>query len=73
MATGNIAKNDITGRFIKSAPPTANYTANFDAAFKKKTLREWYVGEDIVFNDTDDKSESLVSYSEFKTHFKNNQ
>lgn len=73
MATRNIATNDITGKLIKSAPPTINYTSNFDAAFKKKLLREWYVGEDIVFNEADDKSESLVSYSEFKTHFKNNQ
>lgn len=73
MATGNIAKNDITGRYIKSEPPTAKYTENFDAAFKKKSLREWYLDEGIIIDADGDEYSKLVGYSEFKTHFKNNQ
>ncbi len=73
MATGNIAKNDITGRYIKSAPPTAKYTENFDAAFKKKPLHVWYLGEGIVIDADNDEYQTLVGYSEFKTHLKHNQ
>jgi hypothetical protein len=73
MATGNIAKNDITGRYIKSMPPTSNYTDNFDTAFKKKTLREWYLEEGIIVDADGDEYDALVGYSEFRTHFKTNQ
>ena len=73
MATGNIAKNDITGRYIKSEPPTAKYTENFDEAFKKKSLREWYLEDGIIIDADGDEYEALVGYSEFRTHFKNNQ
>lgn len=38
MATGNIAKNDITGRFIKSEPPNQAYRDGWDNIFKKKKL-----------------------------------
>ena len=72
MATGNIAKNDITGRYIKSEPPTSAYRDGHDAAFKKKTLREWYLGEDILIDADSEEYDSLVSFSEFRTHFKNN-
>ena len=72
MATGNIAKNDITGRFIKSEPPTSSYRDGHDAAFKKKTLREWYLGEDIIIDDElDGEYSKLVGYSEFMNHFRN--
>jgi hypothetical protein len=73
MATGNIATNDITGKYIKSAPPTAKFTANFDSAFKKKTLREWYQGEGIVDEVDGEEYDSIVGYSEFKTHLKTNK
>ena len=36
MATGNIARNDITGRFIKSTPPTQAYRDGWDNIFKTK-------------------------------------
>jgi len=72
MATGNIAKNDITGKFIKSDPPTAKYTENFDAAFNKKSLQEWYLGEEIIIDNTSEY-DTLVSYSEFKNHLRNNK
>ena len=36
MATGNIARNDITGRFIKSTPPTQAYRDGWDNIFKSK-------------------------------------
>jgi hypothetical protein len=36
MATGNIARNDITGKFIKSAPPTQAYRDGWDNIFKSK-------------------------------------
>ena len=73
MATGNIARNDVTGKFIKSEPPTAKYTENFDDAFKKKPLRVWYLEEGIIIDTDGDEYETLVGYSEFRTHFKNNQ
>ena len=73
MATGNIAKNNITGRYIKSEPPTAKYTENFDAAFNKKPLYKWYLDEGIIIDADGDEYTALVGYSEFKTHFKNNQ
>jgi thiol-disulfide isomerase/thioredoxin len=37
MATGNIAKNDVTGKFIKSEPPNQAYRDGWDNIFKKKT------------------------------------
>ena len=36
MATGNIARNDITGRYIKSEPPNQAYRDGWDNIFKKK-------------------------------------
>ena len=72
MSTGNIAQNDITGKFIKSDPPTSTYRAGYDDAFKKKPLREWYLGEEIVIDNTSEYN-TLVSYSEFKNHLRNNK
>lgn len=37
MATGNIAKNDITGRYIKSEPPNQAFRDGWDNIFKKKS------------------------------------
>lgn len=37
MATGNIAKNDVTGRYIKTEPPNQAYRDGWDNIFKKKT------------------------------------
>jgi glutaredoxin len=37
MATGNIAQNCITGKFIKTAPPTQAYRDGWDNIFKAKT------------------------------------
>lgn len=71
MATGNIAKNDITGRFIKSEPPTSSYRDGHDAAFKKKPLHEWYLGEGIVIDEIDEEYSTLVGYSEFMNHLRN--
>ena len=36
MATGNIARNEITGRFIKTEPPNQAYRNGWDNIFKKK-------------------------------------
>ena len=36
MATGNIARNEITGKFIKSEPPNQAYRDGWDNIFKKK-------------------------------------
>ena len=62
MVTGNIAKNDITGRFIKSEPPNSNYRDGHDAAFGKKPLREWLEGEEIG---SEIDLDTLVGYSEY--------
>ena len=37
MATGNIAKNNITGKYIKSEPPNQSFRDGWDNIFKKKT------------------------------------
>ena len=39
MSTGNIAKNDITGRYIKTLPPTQAYRDGWDNIFKVKKQR----------------------------------
>jgi hypothetical protein len=36
MATGNIARNDVTGRYIKSEPPNQAFRDGWDNIFKKK-------------------------------------
>jgi thiol-disulfide isomerase/thioredoxin len=36
MATGNIARNEITGKFIKSEPPNQAYRDGWDNIFGKK-------------------------------------
>jgi len=36
MATGNIAQNSITGRFIKTDPPNQAYRDGWDNIFNKK-------------------------------------
>lgn len=36
MATGNIARNDVTGRYIKTEPPNQAYRDGWDNIFKKK-------------------------------------
>ena len=36
MATGNIAQNEITGKFIKTEPPNQAYRDGWDNIFKKK-------------------------------------
>jgi hypothetical protein len=36
MATGNIAKNSITGKYIKTDPPNQAYRDGWDNIFKKK-------------------------------------
>ena len=38
----NIAKNDITGRYIKSEPPNQTFRDGWDEIFTKKTGSEWH-------------------------------
>ena len=40
MATGNIAQNDITGRFIKTDPPNQAYRDGWDKIFNKNKKEE---------------------------------
>ena len=35
----NVAKNDITGKFIKSDPPTKLYSDNYDKILLKRLLQ----------------------------------
>jgi hypothetical protein len=70
MATGNIAKNDITGRYIKSEPPTSSYRDGHDAAFGKKPLCEWLEGEEIS---SEIDLDTLVGYSEYLEILRNNK
>lgn len=58
----NIAKNEITGKFIKSDPPTQKYLDNYDKAFAKKTPLEW--ATDLKLEASFDEEEK-ISYKEF--------
>lgn len=62
MATGNVAKNDITGQYIKSRPPTKDWNNNYDRAFTKKTAQEWAAldGIEILGSETE-----KISYKQF--------
>ncbi len=58
----NVAKNDITGKFIKSDPPTKLYSDNYDKIFTKKTPAEWAESMDVKI---EAKDEDKVSYKQF--------
>lgn len=58
----NIAKNDITGKFIKTDPPTKLYSDNYDKIFTKKTPVEWAESMDV---EIEAKDEDKVSYKQF--------
>ena len=58
----NVAKNDITGKFIKSDPPTKLYSDNYDKIFTKKTPTEWAESIDV---EIEAKDEDKVSYKQF--------
>ena len=58
----NVAKNDITGKFIKSDPPTKLYSDNYDKIFTKKTPAEWAEFMDV---EIEAKDEDKVSYKQF--------
>jgi len=58
----NVAKNDITGKFIKSDPPTKLYSDNYDKIFTKKTPIEWAESIDVKI---EAKDEDKVSYKQF--------
>tara|TARA_B110000858_G_scaffold143513_1_gene163008 strand:- start:253 stop:474 length:222 start_codon:yes stop_codon:yes gene_type:complete len=62
----NIAKNEVTGKFIKSDPPNELYISNYDKAFAKKTPSDWakYVGVEI-----DSDSTEVITYKKFKEVF----
>ncbi len=58
----NVAKNDITGKFIKSEPPNKIYRDNHDKIFTKKTPAEWaeFIDVEVEIKDAD-----KVSYKQF--------
>ena len=58
----NVAKNDITGKFIKSDPPTKLYSDNYDKIFTKKTPAEWAEFIDVK---VEIKDENKDSYKQF--------
>ncbi len=62
----NVAKNDVTGKFIKSDPPNKLYLSNYDKAFSKKTPSEWgkYIGIEIDSDITE-----VITYKKFKEDF----
>jgi hypothetical protein len=67
------ATNDITGDSIASRVLSAQGRENFDAAFKKKSLYKWYLDEGIIIDAEGEEYHTSVSYSEFRTHFRNNR
>jgi len=64
MAFGNvnIAKNEVTGKFIKTDPPTKKYLDNYDKVFAKKLPAEW--AKALEINEEFD-SEVEITYKEF--------
>ena len=42
MATGNIAQNPITGKYIKSEPPNQAFRDGWDNIFKKKNIKRLF-------------------------------
>jgi hypothetical protein len=46
----NTARNDITGRVIKTNPTTSTYAENWEKIFAKKTAYEWLkiTGREII-------------------------
>jgi hypothetical protein len=67
------ATNDITGDSIASRVLSTQGRENFDAAFKKKSLIQWYLDEGIIIDADGEDYHRLVSYSEFRSHFRNNR
>jgi hypothetical protein len=67
-----IAKNDITGRYIKSLPPNQVFRNGWDEIFAKKSGAEWHkeICPDVViksfegFSDID-YDETLINKAEF--------
>lgn len=72
----NTAKNEITGRYIKSLPPTQAFRDGWDNIFAKKTGEEWHAElyPDIRiksydgFRDINFHNEK-ISESDFNTRF----
>ena len=58
----NVAKSDITGKFIKSDPPNKLYSDNYDKIFSKKTPVEWAESIDV---EIEAKDEEKISYKQF--------
>jgi hypothetical protein len=67
------ATNDITGDSIASRVLSTQGRENFDAAFKKKSLVEWYLDEGIIIDADGEDYLRPVGYSEFRSHFRNNR
>ena len=67
-----MARNDITGKAIKTSPQNPDYSIGWERAFGKKTAADWVffceehekltmeVSEDVL------NSKMLLSYREFK-------
>jgi hypothetical protein len=68
MAFGNvnIAKNEVTGKFIKTDPPTKKYIDNYDKVFAKKLPGEWAKALEINEEINEEfNSEEKITYKEF--------
>ncbi len=73
MATGNIARNDITGKVIKTDPLTRAYSDGWDRIYAKKPATEWLKEDSIQMIDPDGWREddgvtldTPIKYSEFQ-------
>ena len=66
---GHTARNEITGKFIKTDPPTKLYADNHDKIFASKPATEWITFADhkehSLDNFTGDVNES-IKYKVFK-------
>ena len=70
---GITAKNEITGRFIKTDPPTQLYADNHDKIFATKPATEWITfadhkehSLDNFLEDVDVVTTTPIKYKEFK-------
>ena len=72
----DIAKNDITGKYIKSEPPNQAFRDGWDNIFAKKTPKDWKqeLYPDIFIKSYDgfrdiDFEEAMISKSDFNNRF----
>ena len=63
---GTIARNEITGKCIKTNPQNAQYAAGWDRIFAKKNISEWVRDLDGVEILSEIDMGQKISYTEYR-------